>query len=484
MGVMRFSIDPLTPDQLGEKTLQAYVVGYDGRVMPTRTAFEDGCLTCTRPISDSGKVKIVWPVEGRGLISLSTTSLRERSEPYLITVELARGLICELRNQVSVWQIGGMSIPTVYRQAEKEAFKLFAKAACLQADDPAEAAVVGKQAIEAAVAAEDELMRSYTLQRLASPGRVGAGPSVVLGCGVSEVPDARGTELFRNAFSAVSIPLRWAHVESQEGLYDWSLADELVAWGESADLYVRGGPMLDFGEGGLPKWLGQWSHDLLSVQSFLCDFVETAIARHRGAVKFWDVATAACSGGAFGFSEEQRLTLVARVLDAAQKADDDSHAYVRVDQPWGEYQRGGGFRLSPLQFVDALARSNLGLEGVTLELNLADPNSLAATRSMSDVSRMIDQWSLLGLPLQILVTVSSDPSLGWSEAMQERWLGNYLPMLMGKPSVSGIFWAHLRDAVSYPLPGTGVIRENGTTKPSYDLFARHFRAQGRTPSGR
>ena len=477
MGVMRFSIDPLSPEQLSALAYEGYVVGYDGRIMPTRTEVVGQTLTCTRPMSDSGKVKIVWPVEGRGQVSLSTTSLREREEPYSMPVELARGLICELRNQVSAWQIGGMAIPGSYRRAEKEAFALFAKAACLQADDPAQAAAVGQQAIAAACVAEDELMRSYTLQKLASHGRPSGQLAVVLGCGVSERPQANASNMFANVFSAAAIPCGWSSIERHEGQYNWDEFDELVNWAQTEGLYVRGGPMLDFSDRGMPEWLGQWSHDLLSVQSFLCDFVETAMARQRGAVKFWDVVSGACEGGAFGLSEEQRLTLVARVLDAAQKADDDSHAFIRVNHPWGEYQRTGGYRLSPLQFVDALARSNLGLEGITLELNLVDPQSLTATRSLSDISRMIDTWSILGLPIHLLVTVSSDSGLGWSESAQERWVGEKIPMLMGKPSVSGLFWAHYSDATPQAAPGIGVIRANGSPKPTYEQFARHRRAQ-------
>ena len=444
--------------------------------MTTRVDLDGRVLTCTRPMSDSGKVRVVWPIEGRSHRSLSTTSLRERETPYLMTVELARGLICELRNQASAWQIGGMSIPAAFQRAEREAFKLFARAACLQADDPGEAASIAQQAIEAACRAEDELMRSYTLQKLASYGRADGGPGVVLGCGITEKPQADASEMFASVFSAATVPFCWSSIEREEGQYDWAMADDLVAWATGERLLVRGGPLLDFRDGGMPSWLGQWSHDLLSVQSFLCDFVETAMARHRGAVKFWDVSVGACIGGVFGLSEEQRLTLVARVLDAARKADDDSHTYVRVDNPWGEYQRGGGYRLSPLQFVDALARSNLGLEGVCLEFNLADQKLLDRTRSLSDVSRLIDQWSLLGLPIQVLVTASSGPSLGFSEQTQVQWLNEYLPMLMGKPSVSGVFWSHFSDAQPSDTSGTGVLRADGSRKPAYDLFSRHSRA--------
>lgn len=476
MGVMRFAIDPLSPEELGETVLRSYMVGYDGRVMQTRVEYENEFLICTRAISDSGKVKLAWPVEGRGLVSLSTTSLREREMPYLLSVELARGAICELRNQAAMWALGGMAVPDAYRKADRAAFKLFAKAACSQAENPVEAAELGREAIAAACHAGDELMRAYTLQKLASQGR-GRQLGAVLGCGVSDPPQAGASSMFSDVFTAASVSIRWAEIEQEEGQYDWAKVDELVTWAEQNGLYVRGGPLLDFSEIGMPSWLGQWAHDLLSVQSFLCDFVETAMARHRGSVKFWDIAVGGCTGGAFNLTEEQRLTLVARVLDAARKVDDDSHTYVRINNPWGEYQRHGQHKLSPLQFVDALARSNLGLEGVCLDLDLADPHALDGTRSLFDVSRLIDQWSVLGLPLQILTTVSSDPERRFSEESQLKWLNDYLPLIVGKPSVSGVFYSHFSDASPFAVAGAGVLREDGTPKPVYDLFSRHSRAQ-------
>ena len=472
MGVMRFRTDPLDPAGPWPDVEATYLLGYDGRLMTTRATHSGGVLEVVRPISDSGKLRTVWPVDGRGPTSLTTCSLREKEEPYNLAVELARGTLGELRNQASVWSMGGMVIPESCQAAEKEAFHLFTQAACRQTTDPAEAARLAQQALTAACRADDELLRGYTVQKLATHHR--GTPPVVLGCGMMTTPDGRPAKLFGEAFAAVTAPILWKEIELSESSYDWDRSDAIVDWAGDRGLLVRGGPLLDFRGGGMPAWLRQWSHDLPSLQSFLCSFVETAVARYRGRVKFWDVAVGACPGGAFDLGEEDRLSLTARLIEAARRADDDSHVSLQIDSPWGQYQRHGRHRLSPIQFVDALARSNLGLGQLNLELNLLDRQIDDARRTMADLSRLIDTWSIHGLPLHVTITAEADGG-GPAEAALVRWTNDYVPLLMAKPTVTGVFWSQYTDA--HGTPPAGVVAEDGTPKQTFDIFRRHRAAQ-------
>ena len=474
MGVTRFRTDPLDPSGQWPILESTYFAGFDGRVMATRVERDGSQIACIRPVSDSGKLKTVWPLSDGRSMTLTTCSLRERDEPYNLAVELARGKIGELRNQAAQWAMGGMAIPAAARKAEAEAFKLFTQAACSQASDSAGAAVIAQQAIDAACRADDELLRAYTMQRLAGHQRAGALP-VVLGCGVASPPDAEGTQQFNNAFTAVEAAASWRTIEPTVGNYDWSAVDTVIQWAASEGLMVRGGPLLDFREGAMPDWLTKWSEDTPSLQSFLCDFVETAVARYRGSVKFWEVCVGACEGGAFRLDEEVRLGLTARLIEAARRADDDSHVAVRVSSPWGIYRRDGDHRLSPMQFVDALSRSNLGLGQINLELDLVETVRDDATRSLSDVSRLIDTWSLHGLPLHVTIRAASGDQAGTSGETLLRWVNDYVPLLMAKPTVTGVFWSRFSDESG--RPPTGLLDAQGQAKPTYDVFRRFRTAQ-------
>ena len=96
---------------------------------------------------------------------------------------------------------------------------------------------------------------------------------------------------------------------------------------------------------------------------------------------------------------------------------------------------------------------------------------------------MIDQWSVLGLPLQVTLAFPSatdhdanqttdlevDPR-SWkgpvSEEAQAGWIDDYVPLLLAKPVVVAVFWNHLSDAQPHRFPHAGLVRPDGTAKPA------------------
>src|SRR5436190_24152196 len=84
MGLMRFYIDPATAPANRPGALRAYITSYDGRVHSTKVDFEDRILSCRRQQQESGKLHIPWTIPGRGSPVVSTTSLPEREQPYIL----------------------------------------------------------------------------------------------------------------------------------------------------------------------------------------------------------------------------------------------------------------------------------------------------------------------------------------------------------------------------------------------------------------
>jgi hypothetical protein len=255
---------------------------------------------------------------------------------------------------------------------------------------------------------------------------------------------------------------------------------------------MTAGPLLDLSPEGLPQWLWQWEHDFLNLQSFVCDFVETAVARYAGLIRQWEVSARVNSGGALALSEENRLSLVARTLEVVRQVDDELKLMVRIDQPWGGYQARGQHRLSPLHFIDALIRSGVGLHGVNLEIAVGYSPRGTPPRDLLDFSRLIDLWSCLGIPLEVTLAFPSstepDPNAtsdlevetpqwkaGWTEASQAAWVDAYLPMLMAKQVVVGIYWSHFSDAIPHHFPHAGLLRADNTPKPALENFVKYRR---------
>lgn len=489
MGLLRFFVDPIEAPPEWRQGHRAFISAFDGRVHPTKVEFDGRLLTCRRQQQESGKLHVPWVVRGRGCPVISTTSLPEREQPYVLPLELARGKLAEVREQAAAWQQLRMQIPEEFQAVQGSAFQLLAKASAAQTD-LSQTCRLAQECLERAFEAADVLTRSYVVQRRVSHKAAGAHRPCLLGCRVDPLLlKAPYQKDFNQLFSAASIPIEWASIEPEEGQYHWDDLDHLVHFATEHRLFLRGGPLIDLSPNGLPAWLKTWQNDILNLPSFVCDFVETAISRYTGPIRMWEVAAHGNTGGALALSEDHRLALVARVLETAVRTHSDGAFFIRVDQPWGEYQARGQHRLSPFQFVDALLRSNLGLTGVNLEIAMGYQPAGSLSRDLLSVSRLIDAWSQLGTQLHVTVACPSShhpdplasPDLeveprgeygGWSESTQAEWLGDFLSLLLAKPSVTGVFLSHLDDSTAHRYPHAGLINTEGRPKESWAVVQR------------
>ena len=346
-------------------------------------------------------------------------------------------------------------------------------------------------ALAAAFGAGELVVESYWQQRLASRRTKSAHLPTLLGCSLGHGrPEPQWQPLFSGAFNAAVVPVEWRVVEPVAGEHRWDVFDEQVEWCLHHGLVPIAGPLVDLALCGLPPWLKQWQNDVLNMQSFVCDFVETAVSRYVGRVRQWEICAHANTGGVLGLDEEQRLALTARTLETAAQVDDETQLMVCIEQPWGEYQAAGEHRLAPWQFIDALVRSAAPLHAVNIEINIGFRPRGCAARDLLDISRLIDLWSRLGLPLHVTLAF---PSRGgpdahaaadlqvagngwkrpWSEQTQAEWVASSIPLLMAKESVVGIYWSHFSDSVGHRFPHAGLITADGRAKPALQQLIRY-----------
>ena len=112
-----------------------------------------------------------------------------------------------------------------------------------------------------------------------------------------------------------------------------------------------------------------------------------------------------------------RLQLTASAIDIVRTRDPDTPAVVSFDQPWAEYAAESEVDFPPLHFADALIRSDLGLSGVMLEINVGYHPGGTLPRNPLEFSRQLDAWSMWGLPLWLSISV---PSLCDADPMAHR----------------------------------------------------------------
>src|SRR4030088_470376 len=111
MGVLKFQLT--SPDAASRLAAlrKAYVTGLDRTPSRLSVEFRQGVMSCHRESTESGRLFIPWPIPGFGTPIVGTATLAERREPYNLAVELARGKLNDLRNQLSDWRQMGLRTP-------------------------------------------------------------------------------------------------------------------------------------------------------------------------------------------------------------------------------------------------------------------------------------------------------------------------------------------------------------------------------------
>ena len=485
MGQMRFTLHHR--DRITTAALQGiYVAGNEEIPWPTRASWEDDMLVVKRAISDSGSVYVPWRVDGLGQCILSTATLAERLRPYLLELELARGLLNRIRNRVFIWEWLGLETPEEFQQQLAAATRQFSRAATSQ-KDPATSAEHALEAIDLALEASEHLVRCFAQQAIVSRQEQTPIPALL---GVSlpaETPDVEIRRELVDACNIVQLPIAWRSIEASEGSRDWHHTDEQLAWCQKSGLKVAAGPLLRMDDAGVPDWMYLWEGDFDNLTRMVLDHVQAVVSRYSGRVHLWHVASRVNTGNLLGLDEEQRLQLVAQVLETVKKIDSRTPTVVSFDQPWAEYLADKEDDLAPVHYADALVRAGLGVSGFGLELNVGYSPGGSMLRPTFEIGRLLDQWSVWGLPLMLSLSAPSDlgqdsqakkdvevllqsPAEATEIDPQRHWAASVLPLLIARSAVQIVLWNQLRDGQPHEFPHGGLFDPQDKPKPTLGLM--------------
>jgi hypothetical protein len=480
MGQLRLVIP--RPERLAPAAAeQAYLAGAEGIPWECTTTQSGTSLAIERDTRESGYLYFPWNVPGRGLVMLCSGSLMERSKPYLLPVELARGTINRLRNQVSGWELGGMTMPAGLAPLMLAATTAFARAATGQSD-----AVAAEDAANAAIAkaleAIDLVTADYTQQVLEIRKSQQSPLPTLFGARLQAAPPLELGARFLMAFNTALVSPVWHLAEPKLGAFDWEALDAQVEWCKSQNLRTCFGPLMQFDKHLLPDWLFL-DDEYDEVQLSTLQFIDAVVKRYRGRVQLWHVAGGMNLNGAFDFTEEQRLRLVVEAVDRVRALDARTPMIVSFDQPWGEYIARQDQELTPLHFADTLVRGELGLAGIGLTMNLGYWPGGTLPRDPLEVSRQLDRWSQLGVPLVVFLTVPSEDTVDRraqhpgrvlmglaadvvTPSWQQQTLQWLLPLIIAKQSVQAVIIGQWRDDLPHDFAHGGLCDARGRPKPA------------------
>lgn len=448
MGLFTFIVPPDLPSTARQDLLHACLVGgYEHAPIPTPVRFEENTLLVEHDTHESTHILAPWPVPGLGSPMTLSGTLREREQPYILVVELARGKLYQVRTQIADWEGLGLELDADAQQELRQVTRLFGQA--VLSETPDEAQQLAQETLTRSHRLGDRVTELLAEQLMATRVYESGTPATLLGSRLTHVPDPSAATAYCQAFNAVRLVPNWQNIEPTEARCNWEAFDALVDWADKAGLAISIGPLIDLTSGTAPAWLSQWDGDLPSLAAFMSDFVETIVARYMDRVSSWQVFSGLNHADALGLAEDDRLRLAARLIESVRQTAPQAELSIGVALPWGDYLIAEEYTYSPFVFADTLQRAGCSLAGIELELlNGPDPRA-SHLRTVFDCYRLLDLFANLGAPLELQIGCprTDTPSAGLTPgAAEPDWASQTLFLGLSIPQVRGIYWSNWDNA--------------------------------------
>ena len=480
MGELRFSVpvdwqlDPYHANSI-------HVVGLDGIPWPCRIETKEDpehprsrkLISVIRNRSESGRLYVVYDFEARGEQLVCTGTLPVREQAYDLIVEIARGSLNRLRNQISTWHEGGLKIADNVDLLINEATTLLGDA--ILTDDIAESDKSARTSIEKSMDAIFLLAETFADQ-ISKVRR--------------EHPDLPNFWLANNLGSDNQFDLSAQHdafdlVQVKIPPYGGQEPTKEMVEGLNKRAII--GPWLDASLGGM-------SEDLINVDDFLARKDQLIIECRQmmrnlpNTASLIHVVSGLNGTGHRHLSYPQQLQVTVDLLKLIDDSPIEVPTMVSFDFPWAERLAGAVGGVHPLQIADSLLRQGLSISFLGLDINLDYWPNGSAIRDPLQWVDLVDIWAQLGMPMIICLRcpfqdsdddqVRPDTGTGnqtrsnVSDQQRMDFLGTVLPMLVARPSVHGLIMRQWQDQDDTRFPFAGFANRNGAQKQPYALIQK------------
>lgn len=454
-----------------------HTVGIDGIPWPCKISVNDSLLTVKRNRNESGKTYIAYPFAKHGELLISTGTLPERDRPYGLVKELARGTLNRLRNQISIWQEGGLQItPSIFGGVAKST-TLLSKAITSNDDNRCDS--LARLSIETTMDVIFELANLFGTEVTKFRQTNAEMHDFWLANTISDdqpIEDGLTVE----GFDLVRISP--AHLEQT---HQQPLNKRTIV-----------GPMIDASSNGmsdqlqnLPDFQARREHILASARNHLNQLSPSVSLIH--------VAGGLNGMGHRHLSYPQQLEMTTQLLQTVEETDHEIPTLVSFDFPWAERLASAVGGSHPLQIADSLLRQGAQISFLGVEVNLGYWPGGSVMRDPLQWIDMLDIWAQLGMPLVVILrtptwstgAVDGDAATDLSAPLSDdedkkhvntyqqqtdrqriEYLKTILPMLVARPAVHGLIWSQWLDCDDDRYPHGGLETPTGELKTVYEIL--------------
>ncbi|BAM04356.1 hypothetical protein [Phycisphaera mikurensis] len=469
------------------------LLGTDGNPCKSTIVAEGGVIRCEKPDAGTAALSLLHPCGDLGELSLRTCLLPERDEPYLLELELARHRLMLLFTKLEEWAMFDLGDTHPVTRRAGTARARFIEALCLQKDDPAAAALLGQQALEAALDGTEELALAHSELLLNRRRSTGAVPRQPVGVGVTPRTPERLRSGLADSFDFVQLPVPWRLLCPEENGYDWALLDGWLASSLRRDLQLTAGPLLSFEPSAVPDWLTLFENDFDTLRELCYEHVERVIRRYGNRVRSWNVLAGIHLNDHYPFSFEQLMDLTRMTAMLVRKHQPQAKLLVEIRQPFGEYYAENQRSIPPLVYADLITQSAIPFDAFQVHLPLGQALPGQYTRDLMQISCLLEEYAVFGKPLQVTVGVPSEPVTSammppaadgrpaddrsghwrrrWSTQVQSHFLEAVFQIALSKPFVEAVAWIDLIDHPDMALPMSGLLTEDVQVKDAFRRLA-------------
>ena len=448
MGEFNFRL-PADWDSCRAASRSIHMIGNDGFPSPCRVSVTESILSLIRNEERSGKLFICCPFAEFGTMLVRTGSLLPRSEPYSLLIELARGTLFRLRNQFSIWQVGGLKIPDAIEQLQLDASLLLG--AAIRHPDETGSDAAARESLDLAMRAIFAISRVFGDQisrvRIEHPNLPVFWTAFAQGSDKDQQPTANIAH--------------WSDWKQMTKDHELPIGERSIE-----------GPWVDASVGGLsePLSTGDFATRLDTMKSIFSERLSSIDSK----TPFIHVAAGLNGMGHRHLSYPQQLQAMETLLEIVDTANQTIPAMVSFDFPWAERLASAVGGIHPLQIADTLLQQGSPIQLIGLDINLDWWPGGSTLRDPLQWIDLIDLWTQFGLPLVICLRVPNNVDApddqpaasgstrntvrgGMTSDQQSTLLKTVLPMLIARPAVQGVIFRQRNDGDDLRFPAGGFI---------------------------
>lgn len=473
MGRYSFTI-PDDPRFVAESFSRAQVIGLEGIPWTSSSAIQEENLVVFRHVDMSGRLLIPFQSTNHGVVHLTTATLPESESSYQVDLELARGSLSRLRNQVSIWQESGLTVPKEINEKIDELVLAYSSRLFQTSKPGNEGRSRYADVVDSVVDLMFQITREFSLQ--VNEISKGDAAHVPVQCGVRSI----ATSDLKPIVPAVQVAPRFDSIVPSTGMVDVSPTKAIVDWSSAVPNkgIAIAGPVIDFSDAELPVWLQGTS--AFEHRMTLVKLVCREIGQQYGKSLRLFNAIAGISGvGHTFFNYPQQLQMSIEVLEVLDRTMPNTSTILGFDQPWGERLSMANGGVPAMEIAESLLRYGTKLSAIGLEFNLGYTPQGTFIRDPLQWVDLIDRWSQFGLPLVVYLAAPlvANGDLPTNRHVQTichsclkpdfiDYLATIIELLKCRPAVNVIVWRYASDLDNPRFPLSGLVDHAGNEKPA------------------